>query len=84
MSNHENIIIFQFLDPKLPKNHVLFDNVGLIIEKIIYIIFNGGHIGFGAPMELAHHFEREMRLNLYSPFTTTHFLHIGTALYGSE
>ena len=59
-SYHQNNVIFQFLDPKLPENHVLFENVCLTIEKIIYIMANGGHFGFGAPTELARTFERGM------------------------
>ena len=77
-------IIFHFLEPKLPKNHVLFDGVGLTIEKIIHIMANGGHFEFGPPMELSHTYERGMSLVFYSPFTKTHFLHLGNVLYGSK
>jgi len=65
MSYHKNNIIFQFLDSKLPKNYVLFNSVGPILEKIIKIMANGGHFGFGALKELARTLAWGMGVNYF-------------------
>ena len=59
-SNHQNDIKNEFLEPKSPRNHVLYSIICQTIEKVIFLMADGGHFGFGALTELAHIFMRDM------------------------
>ena len=59
-SNHQNDIRNEFLDPKKPKNRILWRIVGQTIAKIIFNMVDGGHLGFGTLTEFPHTFARGM------------------------
>ena len=48
------------LTPSNPKNHILCNIVGQMVEEIISKMADGGHFGFRALAKLAHTFERGM------------------------
>jgi hypothetical protein len=57
-SNGKIDIKYEFLDPKNPRKHMLISPVGQTIEKLIFDMAGGSHIGFWPPTKLAHTFVR--------------------------
>ena len=45
-SNHQNNVKYEFLDPKTVKIDILYSILGQTVEKLIFEMADGGHLGF--------------------------------------
>jgi hypothetical protein len=45
-------IKYEFLDPKTPSKHMLISSVGQTVERLIFKMADGSHIGFKGQNEV--------------------------------